>query len=116
MLPAPYRLRGKRNLRRAQTSSHVLRTRNLALRIVRRGDTSVPRIAIAVGRRVSSRAVERNRITRWLREAFRASLSRMRPGVDLRLSATGPSAAYSYEQCVQEVEQLLRKANLLPRE
>lgn len=116
MLPAPYRLRGKRNLRRAQVSSHVVRTRQLALRLVHRGDAGVPRISIAVGRRVSPRAVERNRITRWLREGLRTLLPRMRPGVDLRISATGPSAAYSYDQCVTEVEQLLQKASLLPRE
>ena len=115
MLPAPYRLRGKQRLQRAQRSSHVVRTQQFSLRVVSRGDAGVPRISIAVGKRVSPHAVERNRITRWVREALRIVLSRIHPGVDLRISATGASSTYSYNQCVADIEQVLHKAKLLRR-
>lgn len=113
MLPAPHRLRGKRSLQRVQFSPHVFRIRAVTLRMVRRGDEEPARISIAVSRRVSTRAVERNTITRWLREAVRALLPRLRPGVDLRFSATAPAAHYSYQECVAGVETLLAKARLL---
>lgn len=113
MLPAPYRLRGKRNLRRVQTSPKHVRTGQFTLRVVRRDDARPPRVSIAVGRRVSKRAVERNQVTRWLREAIRMLLPRLRPGVDLRLSATAPAAQYSFRQCVSEVETLFKNAGLL---
>ncbi|TSC72301.1 MAG: ribonuclease P protein component [Parcubacteria group bacterium Gr01-1014_38] len=115
MLPAPYRLRGKRNFQRVQASPHVVRTKLLAMRIVRRNGGRTARVSIAVGRWVSKRAVDRNRITRWLRESVRILLPRLRSGVDLRLSATAPAAYYSYRQCVVGVETLLKKADLLQK-
>lgn len=113
MLPAPHRLRGKRSLQRVQFSSNVFRVRAVTLRVVRRGDEEPARISFAVSRRVSTRAIERNTITRWLREAVRMLLPRLRPGVDLRFSATAPAAHYSHQQCVADAETLLARARLL---
>lgn len=113
MLSSAYRLRGVRNLERVRRSKHVVRGPRLTLRVVQRGDDGPPRIAIAVGRRVSRRAVDRNQITRWLREGVRTVLPQLRGGVDLYFSATATTSTYSFAVCQGEVRSLLERARFL---
>jgi ribonuclease P protein component len=72
------------------------------------------RYGFAVGRRVG-KAVRRNRVKRWLREAVRRLHPQLRQGYDLVLIARGrlaePSVTYHHVAgCVQE---LVRRAGLL---
>lgn len=115
MLPAENRLRGTRAHLRVQRSPTVVRTPRLTIRVVNRGDGGVPRIALAVGRRVSTRAVKRNKVRRWLREAIRRELPQIHAAVDLRVSATGSFPQYSFDQCVEDVSALCARARLFPR-
>jgi ribonuclease P protein component len=55
-------------------------------------DQSPPRLGMAVSRRVSKRAVVRNRIRRIIRESFRAARARL-PGCNVLLIARGEAAA-----------------------
>lgn len=113
MLPKAHRLRGTAALLRVQRSRVVARTTRMTLRVVRRDNGGVPRVAIAVGRSVSRRAVDRNMVMRWMREALRRELPSMSSPVDLRLSATAPFSAYSYQRCTEDIRSVLRKAGLL---
>lgn len=115
MLPPRARLRGKQALERVQRSRAVVRSSLLTLRIVRRGDLRGPRVAIAVGRHVSTRAVDRNRVARWLREGMRQELPRLEDGVDLRISAAAPFARYSFPACADDLSTLLARARLVRR-
>lgn len=115
MLPAAYRLRGVRAHVRVQRSGVVARTPRLALRMIHRRGGGGPRIALAVGRRVSTRAVDRNLLMRWLREAIRQELPQIRSAVDLRVSATASFSQYSFHQCHEDVRALFARARLFPR-
>lgn len=113
MLSTSYRLRGKRAHDRVQRARPVVRGSHLTLRVVDRGDREPPRVAVAVGRHVSVRAVDRNTVTRRIRAALRHELPHVRRGVDLRFSASARAAAYSWEQVVSDVRDALTRAGLL---
>lgn len=72
------------------------------------------RYGFAVGRRVG-KAVRRNRVKRWLREAVRRLHPQLRQGYDLVLIARGRLAepSVSYHQVAGCVHELVRRAGLI---
>lgn len=116
MLPRTYRLHTKRDLLRARASRTVFRSPHLTLRVVQRTNGGPPRIAIAVSRRVSRQAVERNHVARRLREAVWREVPRLRPAVDLLFTPSAPAREYSWERTHQDVRALLQRAGLLQKE
>lgn len=85
----------------------------LTLRVVHRHEGGPPRLAVAVGRRVSPRAVDRNRVARRLRAALQHELSSLTPGVDLLFVPTTPARAYTWEHVTRAVHALLERARVL---
>lgn len=63
-----------------QGRSHA--NRALVLYAFPRGDEDPPRLGLSVSRKVGG-AVERNKVKRLVREAFRAAVPQLKPGVDL---------------------------------
>lgn len=113
MLQAKNRLRSRRDLARVKASRRVFRTTTVTMRVANRPDGSAPRAAVVTSRRVSPRAVERNQITRWLREAFRITLPRVRTGVDILLIPHAPAASYTWQHIQEDLSTLLERADLL---
>lgn len=112
MLPAAHRLRGKRAIRTTRQRGVVYHSPQFVLRVFRRGESGPPRVLVAVGRRVSTRAVDRNRVTRWIREALREELLSVRSGIDLSISATAPEREYRWRVVVAELRRLLTRAGV----
>jgi ribonuclease P protein component len=75
------------------------------------------RYGFAIGRRVG-KAVRRNKVKRWLREAVRRLHPRLRQGFDIVLVARGALAdpAMTYHRVVAAVEELLDRAGLVSAE
>ncbi len=113
MLAKKNRLRRSSDLARVQRSRAVFRNQRLTLKVFFRRDDQPPRIAVVVGRNVSRRAVDRNRVARWLREVVREELPRLVVGVDLRVAATVPFAGYSFQQCSVDIRELFMRARVL---
>ncbi len=77
------------------------------------GDGS-PRAAWVTGRRVGS-AVARNRARRLLREAWRTLWTRVRDDHDVVLVARGPFGDAKAPELIEEIEDLLARADLIRR-
>jgi len=75
------------------------------------------RYGFAVGRRVG-KAVRRNKVKRWLREAVRRLHPRLRQGYDIVIVARRALAdpAMTYHEVVAAVEELLDRAGLVSTE
>jgi ribonuclease P protein component len=71
------------------------------------------RIAFSVGRKVSKKATLRNRIKRWLREAYRTKRWAMKEGVDLFVIAQPACAAANFQAVDAALTELLLKAKVL---
>lgn len=71
------------------------------------------RIAVVTGRKVSTKAVVRNRLKRQVRGSLRTLLSQLAP-VDLIVQLQPPIVdTTSYQEITTELTELLRKAALL---
>jgi ribonuclease P protein component len=69
------------------------------------------RVGITVSGRVGN-AVVRNKVRRRLREALRARLPKLKPGVDLLITARPASAAASWEELFEALDGVLARAAL----
>jgi ribonuclease P protein component len=70
------------------------------------------RVGISISQKVSKRAVVRNRIKRWLRVAARVLLPRFPTGWDMIVIVHPEATQCDYRQFLQELEQLLIKAEV----
>ncbi|MEB3295456.1 MAG: ribonuclease P protein component [Synechococcales bacterium] len=70
-------------------------------------------IGISISRKVSKRAVVRNRIKRQIRAAFRQLLPRLKPGWLLIVVVRSEAIECDYWQFLQELEKLLAEAEVL---
>ncbi len=66
-----------------------------------------PRFCIPVGRKVSKKAVVRNRIRRRIREAFRGPLGQLNQGVDLVVLAQRSVAELPWDELTQRSHRLI---------
>ena len=75
---------------------------------MRRGDPLPTRVGVTVTRKVGG-AVVRNRIKRWVREAFRRERHVFAPGYDMVWVAKRNAAQTSYPAVVSDLHALARK-------
>ncbi|RMG16298.1 MAG: ribonuclease P protein component [Deltaproteobacteria bacterium] len=95
-LPRSARLRRRREFVEVQRYGRSVRTRVLVL-LVATNELGRRRLGVTVSRRVSRRAVDRNRIKRRLREIFRRERGVLPDGVDVVLVARPAALDASYE-------------------
>ncbi len=85
---------------------------------VRAGDgAKIPsQLGITISQKVSKRAVVRNRIKRQLKAGFRDLLPQVAAGWKLVVVVKPSATQCSYEQFLQELKQLLRRAKVIDHE
>ncbi|MCS7185825.1 MAG: ribonuclease P protein component [Armatimonadota bacterium] len=71
------------------------------------------RVAFSVGRKVAKKATQRNKIKRWLREAYRTKRWAMKEGVDLFIIAQPECAAANFQSVDAALTELLVKAKVV---
>ncbi len=127
-LPKQHRLRSRKDFSWVYQSGDRYKSNVMTLRILRRQaavvnsteaspspsrDVPTSRFGIAVGLKVSKRAVVRNKIKRQLRAALQQLLPRVFPGWDLVVIVHPSAIQCDYKQFLRELEQLLIKAEVL---
>lgn len=70
-------------------------------------------VGISISKKVSKRAVVRNRIKRQLKAIVRPLLPRLESGLRMVILVRSEALTYEYGEFLQELEQLLVKAEVL---
>ncbi|MFA0753199.1 MAG: hypothetical protein IMHGJWDQ_000970 [Candidatus Fervidibacter sp.] len=110
--PSSERLRRQKDIEACLREGKRYRHPLLTL-YVRWRDGNERRVAFSVGRRVAKKATQRNRIKRWLREAYRTKRWAMKTGVDLFIVAQPPCAAANFQVIDAALTELLVRAKVL---
>ncbi|HWX65845.1 MAG TPA: ribonuclease P protein component [Rhodanobacter sp.] len=106
-LPREARLRRPGDFAALRTSSGRAGGRCFHMRY-RDNELGHARLGLAISKRVSKRAVERNRIKRLLRESFRRVRHQL-PSVDLMVMAREQAAGVPGSQLLAEIDGLWKK-------
>jgi ribonuclease P protein component len=110
----PGRLRKRRDFLAAAQGSKAAR-RAFVLEARARGDDGPPRLGFTVTKRTATKAVERNRIRRRLKEAARlADAGSLRAGHDYVLIGRRQALHEPFAELKAALEQALRQANPRP--
>jgi ribonuclease P protein component len=109
-LPREARLRRPSEFAALRTSSGRAGGRCFHVRY-RDNELGQARLGLAISKRVSKRAVERNRIKRLLRESFRRIRHQL-PSIDVMVMAREQAAGLPGAQLLAEIDVLWRKLSM----
>jgi ribonuclease P protein component len=112
-LPREARIRRAGDFAALRQASGRLGGRCFSVRY-RQNDLGHARLGLAISKRVSKRAVERNRIKRLLRESFRRVRSQL-PPLDLVVMAREQAAGVPGPELLAEIDALWRRLPPLKR-
>lgn len=115
MLPQKNRLKKRRDFERVFKEGRGYKGSFLFLKAAKSGRPE-SRFAFAAGRKVSGKAVVRNKVKRRMREAVKVFLPGVKPGADAVLAALPGAGARTFAEIKKEAEELFKKANLLRSE
>jgi len=108
-LPRLKRLARSRDFARVYREGNRARGKLMTVAVVDNG-LEVTRMGLSVGRSVWRRAVQRNRVRRLFREAFRLSYPELPVGLDLVMIGSVPRVEPELEATRRELVALARKA------
>lgn len=111
MLPKENRLKKQRDFDRVAIENQQIPGSFLILKFSG-NDTGITRVGFVVSKKVSKKAVLRNKAKRRLREAVTAELARLKPGFDLVFFTRKEIKEKEFSDIQQAVKQLLEKAKL----
>jgi ribonuclease P protein component len=112
MLPQKNRLHLQRDIERVQKTGRATRGELFSLRFSS-GQSEVSRFCFIVSKKVSKKAVERNRVVRWARESVGGLLPALIGVYDVIIYAQRGVSFYSFQLCEKEILSLLQRANIL---
>ena len=114
MLSKNYRLKKKKDFAKVLKKGKGWREKFLILKTLK-NNLPLSRIGFVVGRKISKKAVLRNKIKRKMREAVRVNLFSLEPGYDLVFLAEKGIEEKSFWEIRKVVEYLLKKAKILKK-
>ncbi len=115
MLPKKNRLTKKEDFERVSSKGSYFSFQNISIKIAR-NDLSFPRVGFSIGKKISTKATDRNRIKRVLRESFQKYLPKIVAGVDIVVYFKKDNRSeilIDSKKTATQVEELLKKATLI---
>lgn len=118
-LPKANRLKDYRNFRQVYGQGKVYKSSHLVLRVLAdesefaHSSSLKTRFGITISRKVSKKAVVRNRIKRQIRHAIRTLLPQILPGRQVMIIVRRYAIECNYEHFLRELEQLLIQSEII---
>lgn len=113
MLPAKFRLKDKKEFASVFRRSRVSSNDVLIMKYIP-AEPDQLKIGFSVGVRFSKKSSKRNKVKRWMREAVRPVLGKIKPGRKMIFSINSkfPYKQMSYVLIQEKTKDLLREARL----
>ncbi|GAG31925.1 unnamed protein product [marine sediment metagenome] len=112
MLPKEHRLKKEKDFERVIRQGESHPGSFLVLKFLR-NNLRVSRIGFVVGKKISKKAVARNKLKRRLREAAKAYLPKLKSNYDLIFFSRKGSEKEKFSEIKETIGKLLKKAKLL---
>ena len=118
-LPKPHRLRDRRDYRAVYAQGIRRYSPHLTLLALADGNTegvdSTPAssFGISISKKVSKKAVVRNRLKRQIKGVIRSYLQRIEPGWKIVIAVKPQAIKCKYEHFLRELEELLKQAKII---
>jgi len=106
-----YRVKKNKEFQAIIKSGKSFANREFVIYYIEKQDQTHFRVGISVGRKLG-KAVQRNRLKRLIREAFRELESRISPNVDMIIIARKNSIDLPYDRVKNSIVHLLKRLNL----
>ncbi|MDP2640978.1 MAG: ribonuclease P protein component [Candidatus Yanofskybacteria bacterium] len=113
MLPKAHRLTKTKDVQGVARYGKGFRAGGIQLKALPQGGEKESRIAVVVSKKVSKKAVKRNRVRRLIQEAFWQTLPNLLPGYDLLVIVLPGMKAENLADVSPTVLALLKQAELL---
>lgn len=112
MLPLKNRLKKKKDFENVFAGGKTAKAKYFFLKTIETKNAE-SRIGFIVSKKVSKKAVERNRTKRLFREAVRLDVARIKPGHDLVFIVLNSAKEKDLTEIKKEIEFILEKYGLL---
>jgi ribonuclease P protein component len=115
MLPISHRLKGRKVFNNIFRFGKTFSTCTMMMK-VSSGEKGHPsKFGFAASLKFSKKAVERNKVKRWMREAVRARIEDIQPGKEIAflINPKVPKEKLSLELIRKNIEKLLKQAKIL---
>ncbi|RYG73388.1 ribonuclease P protein component [Lentibacillus lipolyticus] len=109
-----YRIKANKEFQHVFQHGKSFANRQLVLYYIKKPGQTHFRIGLSVGKKIGN-AVTRNRIKRYLREAFHELEARIGPAYDIVIIARQPTKQMSYHDVKKSLIHLLSKEKLLSK-
>jgi len=113
MLPAKNRLKKKKDFERVFKEGRGAREDFLFLKLVK-NNSGFNRIAFIVGKNVSKKASQRNKVKRIISEIVRLRLKNLKPGIDGVFVALPGAEKKDFRQTEKTIDKLLLRSKITP--
>jgi ribonuclease P protein component len=113
VLSAPNRLRLRRDFTIVYNQGDRHHGKYLKLRVYNTNMQAQSQLGIVVSKKVSKKAVTRNRIRRQIRAIFRGFLPQLKLGLQIVITVATVSSIPSYPELQEDLTKLLNRARVL---
>ena len=113
MLAKKHRLTGNLLLEEVKSKGTLYQSDSFGMIVLKQEEPGPSRFAFIVSTKISKKAVDRNKITRYLREAVKESLEEISEGYDVLFLAKKKIMKKKGKEIAEETKQLFREANLI---
>jgi ribonuclease P protein component len=113
MLPKKHRLVNTQDFSRIKTKGRRYQTDFYGLLVYARGDSAPSRFGFIVSKKISQKAVVRNKIKRLLRNLISGLVNKLRPGYDILFLAKSTMLQADMELVESKTKKLFTEALLI---
>ena len=113
MLPRKYRLNKYLDIEKVKKEGKVLTNKHFSLLFLDRNDDKRVRVGFVVSKKISNRAVIRNKVKRRLSEAFLEVVEKISCGCDFLVLPKNSIVSLKTDELVGEIKEVLKKEDLI---